>query len=99
MELTRHVREEQDAVVEAERKKGIPEHVQQSHADAQRERRRAEQQRVPQVEDLWQRENIYEEQEWGREQVANEPLSVYFLLTTLFFLFLLTTLLFLFTFF
>ena len=55
---TGHVGEEQDALVKAELEEPIPELLQDGHADTEREARVLQQQGVPQVEDLVQREHV-----------------------------------------
>ena len=56
--LTRQVREEKDALIEAVGQETVPELLQYGHADTEREGGVPQQQRVPQVEDLVQREHI-----------------------------------------
>lgn len=57
--FTGQVREEQDALVEAVGQEPIAELLQDGHSDTERERGVAQQQRVPQVEDLMQGKDIY----------------------------------------
>lgn len=56
--LTWQVRKEQDALIEAVGQETVPELLQYGHADTERERGVTQEQRVPQVEDLVQREHI-----------------------------------------
>ena len=57
--LTGHVGEEEDALVEAVVHELVLELLQDGHPDTEREGRVAQQQRVPQVEDLVEREHVW----------------------------------------
>lgn len=56
--FTRQVREEQDALVEAVGQEPVTQLLQDRHSDTERERGVAQQQRVPQVEDLMQGKDV-----------------------------------------
>ena len=56
--LTWHVREEQNALIEAKCEQLIPQLLEYGHPDAERKWRISKHQRVPQVKDFVQREDV-----------------------------------------
>lgn len=87
--FTGQVGEEQDALVEAVGKEAVAQLLQDGHADTERERGVAQQQRVPQVEDLMQGKDVYRERTrktnglFSVNRIINHFLSVHLHVFTL----------------